>query len=96
MSLAYGNTQFWIPAGQTWDFTSAINGDPTNGGDYVGLLVVVGVPDDLQQGVSITPTNVRFISRDDNGLTSRTVYDYSVTNNNPFPVMIRLDKFFNG
>lgn len=96
MSMVYGNTKFFIPAGQTWSFTSAINGDTTNGGDYVGPLVAVGVPDDLQQAVTITTTNFRAISRDPNGLTSRTVYDYSVTNNNPFAVTIRLDKFFNG
>lgn len=96
MSIVYGTTKFFIPAGQTWGFSSAINGNPTNGGDYVGPLVAVGIPDDLQQEVAITPTNARFISRDNNGLTSRTVYDYSVTNNNSFGVTIRFDKFFNG
>lgn len=96
MSVVYGSTMFFIPAGQTWRFTSAINGDTTNGGDYVGPLVAVGVPSDLQQAVSITPTNARFISRDSDGLSSQTVYDYSVTNQNSFGVVIRLDKFFNG
>ena len=48
MSLIYGSTKFFIPAGQTWNFTSAINGDPTNGGDYVGPLIAVGVADGLQ------------------------------------------------
>lgn len=96
MSLVYGNTQFFIPAGQTWGFVSAINGDTTNGGDYVGPLVAAGIPAGLQQAVTITPTNPRFISRNPDGLTSQTVYDYSVTNNNAFPVTIRLDKFFNG
>ena len=96
MTLVYGQTKFFIPGGQTWSFTSAINGDPTNGGDYVGPLVAVGVPDDLQEAVTITATNFRAISRDSNGFTSRTVYDYSVTNNNSFPVTIRLDKFYNG
>jgi hypothetical protein len=96
MSLVYGNTKFFIPSGQTWNFTSAINGDTTNGGDYVGPLVAAGIPDSLQQEVAITPTNPRFISRNPDGLTSQTVYDYSVTNNNAFPVTIRLDKFFDG
>ena len=96
MPLIYGSTKFFIPAGQTWNFTSAINGDPSNGGDYVGPLVAVGVADGLQQEVAITPTNVRFISRNSDGLTSQAVYDYSVTNGNTFGVLIRLDKFFNG
>jgi hypothetical protein len=96
MSLVYGSTKFFIPAGQTWGFTSAFNGDTTNGGDYVGPMVAVGVTDDLQQEVTITPTNVRFISRNSDGLTSQAVYDYSVTNQNTFGVVIRLDKFFDG
>jgi hypothetical protein len=96
MAVVYGNTKFFIRAGEAWNFTSAINGDPTNGGDYVGPLVAVGVPDGLQQAVTITPTNFRAVSRDNNGLSSRTVYDYSLTNNNSFPVTIRLDKFYNG
>jgi len=29
MSLVYGSTHFFIPSGQTWGFTSAINGDTT-------------------------------------------------------------------
>ena len=37
-----------------------------------------------------------FISRDSDGLSSQTVYDYSVTNQNSFGVVIRVDKFFNG
>ena len=85
-----------MPAGATFGFTSAINGNTTNGGDYEGPLVAVGVPNELQQGVTITPTNVRFISRNPDGWTSQAVYDYSVTNHNSFPVTIRLDKFFDG
>lgn len=96
MSIIIGNTKFFIPAGETWDFTSAVNGDLTNGGDYVGPLVAAGIPDGLQQKVTITPTNPRIISRNPDGLTSKMVYDYSVTNNNTFPVTIRVDKFFNG
>jgi hypothetical protein len=96
MAVVTGNTLFFIPAGQTWGFTSAINGDTTSGGDYVGPLVAVGIPSHLRQEVTITPTNARILSRDENGLTSRTVYDYSVSNNNAFGVTIRLDKFFDG
>jgi hypothetical protein len=94
MSHIYGNKKFSIPAGETWSFATAINGDATNGGEYVGPLVAAAVPDGLQQGVTITPTNPRFIKRNRDGFTSKTVYDYSVTNNNAFPVIIRIDVFF--
>lgn len=96
MSLVTGSVKFFIAAGQTFSFTSAINGDTVSGGDYVGPLVAVGVTDGLEQEVIITTTNVRFISRNSDGLTSQAVYDYSVTNPNGFGVVIRLDKFFNG
>jgi hypothetical protein len=88
MSLVYGSTHFFIPSGQTWGFTSAINGDTTNGGDYVGPLVALGVP--------VTTTRVEFLSRNSDGLTSQCVYHYSVTNNNSFGVTLRLDKFYDG
>lgn len=96
MSLAYGSTMFFIPAGQTFGFTSAINGNTSSGGDYVGPLVVVGVPSALHQAVSITTTNVRFLSHNNDGLTSQAVYDYAVTNPNAFGVTVRLDKFYDG
>jgi len=96
MSLVYGSTHFFIPSGQTWGFTSAINGDTTNGGDYVGPLVALGVPDDLHQSVDVTTTKVEFLSRNSDGLTSQCVYHYSVTNNNSFGVTLRLDKFYDG
>lgn len=89
MSIVYGSTQFYIQAGQTIGFVSAINGDTTNGGDYVGPLVAAAVPiSPPQQAATITPTNPRF--------PDRTVYEYSVTSNNVFPMLIRLDKFFDG
>jgi hypothetical protein len=94
MSHLYGNKKFVIPAGDTWGFTTAINGTATNGGDYVGPLVAAAVPDGLQQGVTITPTNPRIISRNKDGFTSKTVYDYFVTNQNAFPVTIRIDFFY--
>ena len=96
MSLVYGSTHFFIPSGQNWSFTSAINGNTGTGGDYVGPLVALAVPDGLNQSVEITTTRVEFLSRNSDGLTSQCVYHYSVTNNNPFGVTIRLDKFFDG
>ena len=89
MSLVYGSTQFFIQAGQTLDFVTAINGDTTNGGDYVGPLVVAAVPvSPPQQAATITPTNPRF--------PDQAVYEYSVTSNNVFAMLVRLDKFFDG
>jgi hypothetical protein len=94
MGVVYGSGKFFIDAGQTAGFTTAFNGDPTNGGDYMGPVVVCGVCDDLQQEVSVSPTNLRSISVDPNGLTSRVVYDYAVTNNNSAGVNVRLDKSY--
>jgi hypothetical protein len=89
VSIIFGSTQFFIAAGQTLNIVSAINGDTTNGGDYVGPLVAAAVPiSPPQQAATITPTNPRF--------PDQAVYEYSVTSNNVFAMLIRLDKFYDG
>ena len=96
MALVIGSTLFFLSSGQTFFITSAINGNTSTGGDYVGPLVAIAVPSALHQSVDISTVKVEFLSRDSNGLTSRCVYHYSITNNNGFGVTVRLDKFFDG
>jgi hypothetical protein len=96
MSLVFGSTHFFLQPGQSLDIISAINGNTTSGGDYVGPLLPLAVPDGLHQSVDISTTKVEFLSRNPNGLTSQCLYHYSIANNNSFGVSVRLDKFFNG
>ena len=96
MALVFGSTKFFVPSGQTFFITSAIHGNTNTGGDYVGPMLPLAVPDGLHQTVDISTVNVEFLSVDPGGLTSRCVYHYSITNNNPFGVTVRLDKFFDG
>jgi hypothetical protein len=95
MSLVYGVTHFFLAPGQTLNIISAINGTTTNGGDYVGPLLPLAVPDGLNQTVDISTVSVEFLSRNPDGFTSQCIYHYSITNNNAFGVTARLDKFFN-
>jgi len=95
MSLVTGVTHFFLQPGQTLDIISAINGDTTNGGEYVGPLLPLAVPDGLNQTVDISTVSVEFLSRNPDGLTSPCIYHYSITNNNSLGVSVRLDKFFN-
>jgi hypothetical protein len=96
MSFIYGGTHFFLDSGNTINIVSAINGDTTNGGDYVGPLVALAVPDDLHQSVDISTVKIEFVSRNSDGLSSQCLYEYSVSNNNPFGVSFRLDKMFDG
>jgi len=95
MAFVIGSTKFFLPSGSTFFITSAINGNPNTGGDYVGPLLPLAVPDGLHHSVDISTVKIEFLSTDPGGLTSRCVYHYSITNNNAFGVTVRLDKFFN-
>lgn len=94
MSFVNGTTQFSIAPGATLSLVSAINGTTSSGGDYVGPLVAVAFPTKLNQSLKISTTAVKALHRDGNGLTSRVVYLYTVTNNNSFSVKFVVDKFF--
>jgi hypothetical protein len=92
MTVILGNHFFVMPAGATWDFTTAINGQTTTGGDYKGPLVSAAFVTNVGQSAAITPTNPRYIGEDQ----SRVVYDYSVHNPNSDTIVFAIDKFFNG
>jgi hypothetical protein len=96
MALVYGSTHFVINAGQTFNIITAFNGNLQSGGDYVGPMVAIAVPDANNQSVDISTTKVEFLSQNSDGLTSQCLYHYSFTNQNSFAVSLRLDKFFDG
>jgi len=96
MSFIYDSTHFFLGSGQTPNIVSAINGNTTNGGDYMGPLVALAVPDDLNQSLDISTVKIEFLSRNPDGFTSQCLYEYSDSNNNPFGVSFRLDKMFDG
>ena len=94
MSSVTGTTHFTVAAGATFSLTTAFNGTTTHGGDYVGPMVAVPVPNPLKVSLKVSTTTVKFLHENDDGLTSTCIYLYTVTNTNSFSVKFRVDKFF--
>ncbi len=94
MSTAFNGTVFSVAAHSSISLEVAFNGNTTSGGDNMGPLVVAPLPTRLNQSVNVSTSSIKFLRRDSNGLTSRCIYLYTVTNRNSFNVSFVTDFFF--
>ena len=94
MSTVFSNTQISIGAGATVSLRLAFNGNTQQGGDYHGPVVGDALPTRIQQSLRVSTFSSMRIRVDPNGLTSRTVYLFRVTNPNTFHVVFNMEFFF--
>lgn len=94
--IIYDTNEFTVAAHSTFSLRAAFNGNTTSGGDNMGPVVVGAWPTRLNQSVNVSTTAFLPISRDGNGLTSRVVYLFTVTNHNSFHVTFSIQYFCDG
>ena len=94
MSTAFSTTRFSVGPHGKLSLVTVFNGSTDNGDDNVGPIVAAPVPTKLNQAVNVSTTSIKFISRDSNGLGSRAVYLFTVTNPNAFHVSFNAFYFF--
>lgn len=94
MSTAFSSTQFSVAPHGKISLIAAFNGSTNSGGDNMGPVVAAPMPTKLNQAVNVTTTSIKFVKRDSNGLSSRTVYLFTVTNPNSFHVSFIVSYFF--
>jgi hypothetical protein len=94
VSTAFSSTQFSVAPHGKLQLIAAFNGSTSHGGDNMGPVVAAPMPTKLNQALNVTTTSIKFISRDSNGLTSRAIYLFTVTNPNAFHVSFVVSYFF--
>ena len=95
MDNIFSTQPFTIAAGATVSLQVAFNGDPHLGGDYFGPIVADPLPTRVMQSLRVSNVTSMRISRDSNGLTSRTVYLFRVSNQNSFHVTFNMEFLVN-
>ena len=86
MSVLFSPTQFTVAAHGRVSLVAAFNGSTQAGGDQVGPVVACPLPIGLNRSVNVTTTSVKFLGRNSDGLTSKTIYLFTVSNPNAFHV----------
>jgi hypothetical protein len=99
MSSANGSDFFSLAAGHSINISTVFNSNNINrGGDYLGPLVVAGVPvSPVSQGFHrvLTPSTVGLeFTRRQSELTSFCIYHFSIKNDSAHSVIFRIDYFF--
>jgi hypothetical protein len=82
MSLTFGTHVFSLPPGGSINLTTVFNSNNLKkGGDYLGPIVVAGVPTPQSHHRVLTPSTVslEFTQREDS-LSSFCIYHYSIKN----------------
>lgn len=86
MSVLFSPTQFTVAAHGSVSLQAAFNGSAQTGGDQVGPVVACPLPTKLNESVNVTTTSIKFLRRNSDGLTSKTIYLFRVSNPNGFHV----------
>lgn len=97
MSLVYGSDLFSLPPGKSINISTVFNSNSIKkGGDYLGPMVVIGVPLSLGFNRVLTPSTVglEFTGRQSE-FTTFCVYHYSIKNESAHTVIFRIDFFYN-
>jgi hypothetical protein len=77
---------FTVGPGSSILITAWINGESESGGEFHGPAVAAALATQLHQRLATSTVDVEFTARNDDGLSSKCFYHYTVTNNNSFPV----------
>ena len=94
MSLTYGTHIFSLPPHGSINLTTVFNSSNLNtGGDYMGPLVVAGVPLSLHRVLTPSTVGLEFTGRESE-LTSFCIYHYSIKNDSADTVSFTIHYFY--
>jgi hypothetical protein len=96
MSLTNGSDFFSLAPGHIINISSVFNSNSIKrGGDYVGPLVVAGVPVSHGFHRILTPSTVSLeFTEQQSEFTTLCIYHYSIKNDSAHSVIFRIDFFY--